>query len=242
MLVQIHSPEAFKPGLKSRWCEEFVSYWSAKRVAAFAATVRGASSLLGQTLASDGSRVGAAKSSSGGFRVNREAVKSRKKEILGDPETNNDTMGWESGKEDMFDVIKNTLWSAQTEASNWLNWNINIMAAEIDPHLSQHAPQFPKNSPKKQLPRSLLYLLYVFLIPISFHFLPAGWRDTNMREWRWVGGGEQGWGEHEEPRSRRRDCQAIAREANINKRRQQQQQQHSLITSTTAALQSPHHI
>lgn len=26
MLVQIHSPEAFKPGLKSRWCEEFVSY------------------------------------------------------------------------------------------------------------------------------------------------------------------------------------------------------------------------
>lgn len=63
------------------------------RAAAFAATVRGASSLLGQTLASDGSRVGAAKSSNGGFRVNCKAVKSRKEEIRGDHETNNDTMG-----------------------------------------------------------------------------------------------------------------------------------------------------
>lgn len=35
MFVQIHSPEAFKPGLKSRWCEEFVSYWSAKPLRLF---------------------------------------------------------------------------------------------------------------------------------------------------------------------------------------------------------------
>lgn len=30
MLVQIRPPEAFKLGLKSRWCGEFVSYWSAE--------------------------------------------------------------------------------------------------------------------------------------------------------------------------------------------------------------------
>lgn len=47
MLVQIHSPEAFKLGLKSGWCEEFVSYWSAKLGAAFAATIHGAFFLIG---------------------------------------------------------------------------------------------------------------------------------------------------------------------------------------------------
>lgn len=87
MLVQIHSPEAFKLGLKSGWCEEFVSYWSAKLGAAFAATIHGASSLLGQTLASDESRVRVVKSSKDGFRVNGEALGSRKEEILDDYET-----------------------------------------------------------------------------------------------------------------------------------------------------------
>lgn len=51
MLVQIHSPEAFKLGLKSRWCEEFVSYWSAKPCASLAATVRRSTPLLARTLA-----------------------------------------------------------------------------------------------------------------------------------------------------------------------------------------------
>lgn len=51
MLVQIHSPEAFKLGLKSRWCEEFVSYWSAKPCASLAATVHRGAPLLGHTLA-----------------------------------------------------------------------------------------------------------------------------------------------------------------------------------------------
>lgn len=74
MLVQIHSPEAFKLGLKSRWCEEFVSYWPAKPGAALAATIHGASSFLGHTLASDKSGVRVVKSSEGGFRVNRAAL------------------------------------------------------------------------------------------------------------------------------------------------------------------------
>lgn len=79
MLVQIHSPEAFKLGLKSRWCEEFVSYWSAKPGAALAATIHGASSLLGHTLASDKSGVRVVKSSTDGVRGNCTALKSRKK-------------------------------------------------------------------------------------------------------------------------------------------------------------------
>lgn len=73
MLVQIHSPEAFKLGLKSRWCEEFVSYWSAKPCASLAATIHHGTSLLGHTLASRKSEVRVANSSKGRFRVNHEA-------------------------------------------------------------------------------------------------------------------------------------------------------------------------
>lgn len=57
MLVQIHSPEAFKLGLKSRWCEEFVSYWSAKPCTSLAATIHCSSPLLRHTLASHESEV-----------------------------------------------------------------------------------------------------------------------------------------------------------------------------------------
>lgn len=83
MLVQIHSPEAFKLGLKSRWCEEFVSYWSAKPGAALAATIHGAPSLLGHTLASDKSEVRVVESSKDGFRVNCEALKKQVKRLSG---------------------------------------------------------------------------------------------------------------------------------------------------------------
>lgn len=184
MLVQIHSPEAFKLGLKSRWCEEFVSYWSAKPGAAFAATIHGASSLLGQTLASDEPGVRVVKSSKDGFRVNGEVLKSRKKEILGDHETKECHYGlkkWKGGY--VLCDKKQSVISAYlrlidlTEIKTSCLWNT--------PTSFTARAAFPS---KKQLLCSLLYLLYVFLIPISFHFLPAGWRDTNMRERRWVGG------------------------------------------------------
>lgn len=93
MLGQIHSPEAFKLGLKSRWCEEFVSYWSAKPGAAFAATIHGSPSLLGQTLASDGSGVKVVKSSKDGFRVNGEALKAGKRRFWVIMKQKNVTMG-----------------------------------------------------------------------------------------------------------------------------------------------------
>lgn len=60
MLVQIHPGEAFKLGLKSRWCEEFVSYWSAKPWASLAATIHRGNPLLGHTLAPHKSDVRAA--------------------------------------------------------------------------------------------------------------------------------------------------------------------------------------
>lgn len=76
MLVQIHSPEAFKLGLKSCLCEEFVSYWSAKPRASLAAIIHHSTSLLGHTLASHESDVSVANSSEDGFRANCEAQRS----------------------------------------------------------------------------------------------------------------------------------------------------------------------
>lgn len=74
MLVQIHSPEAFKLGLKSRWCEEFVSYWSAKPCASLAATIH---FLIGTYFSLKQVRTQRGKQHKAGrFRVNGEAPNS----------------------------------------------------------------------------------------------------------------------------------------------------------------------
>ncbi len=77
MLVQIHSPEAFKLGLKSRWCEEFVSYWSAKPCASLAATIHRTAPLLGHTLASHKSEVRVANDSQTGSGLTVRLQKAR---------------------------------------------------------------------------------------------------------------------------------------------------------------------
>lgn len=77
MLVQIHSPGAFKLGLKSRWCEEFVSYWSAKPRASLAATIHRSTPLLAHTLASHKSDVRAENGSGTGSELTVRLWKAR---------------------------------------------------------------------------------------------------------------------------------------------------------------------